>query len=488
MNVNDIYTVLPPLILAAGAVILLLIDLLIPRESKSITAWLAIVVLIATLVPVPMLVGRHQTGFSQMTAVDDVALFFDALFACIGVVTVLLTLRYNQDRGIMRGEFYPLLLFSATGMMLMAHAANLLTIFVGVELLSIPLYILCGIARPRVDSEESAMKYFLLGAFASGFLVYGIALTYGATGTTQIAEIARKIGAKAVGDTLLLFAGAALILVGLGFKVAAAPFHMWTPDVYEGAPTTVTAFMATATKAAGFAALLRVFVVGFAPLLSTWQPIVAVISAVTMIAGNVIALSQTNLKRMLAYSSIAHAGYILIGIAAGTPMGTTAVLFYLASYAATTLAAFAVMTSLGTVAGEDQSLDGYAGLFRRKPLLAAVMALAMFSLTGVPPTAGFAGKYFLFQAAVGTNLVWLAIIAVLTSAISAYFYLRVVVVMFMQEPAEKPQPLSVAGFGRSAAIAITAIATLVIGILPSTLLNFVTEAVKAVASAGHPPV
>ncbi|MCL4505380.1 MAG: NADH-quinone oxidoreductase subunit N [Chloroflexi bacterium] len=488
MNLNDIYTILPPLVLAGGAIVLLLVDLIVPRDNKAITAWLAIVVFAASLATAPLLAGRNQTGFNNMTAVDDYALFLDGLFACIGIVTVLLTLRYNQERGIMRGEFYPLLLFSTSGMMLMAHAVNLLTVFVGVELLSIPLYILCGIARPRVDSEESAMKYFLLGAFASGFLVYGIALIYGATGTTQLSEIARKISVHEVSDNLLLYTGAGLILVGLGFKVAAAPFHMWTPDVYEGAPTTVTAFMATATKAAGFAALIRVFMFGLAPLLSTWQPIMAVISALTMIVGNVIALSQTNLKRMLAYSSIAHAGYILMGVAAGNAMGATGVLFYLASYAVTTLAAFAVMTSLGTVSGEDQSIEGYAGLFRRKPFMAIVMALAMFSLTGVPPTAGFAGKYFLFQAAISSNLVWLAVIGVLTSVISAYFYLRVVVTMFMREPAEQPQPLSVSNFGRSAAVVITGAATLAIGILPSSLLGLVTEAVKAFASAGHPPI
>jgi NADH-quinone oxidoreductase subunit N len=487
MNSNDIYTILPPLVLVAGALVLLLVDLVVPRENKSVTAWLSVVVLALSMLTLPLLWGQNQIGFSNLVAVDGYALFLDGLIATISILTVLLTLRYNADRGIMRGEFYPLLLFSASGMMLMAHAVNLLIVFVAIELLSIPLYILCGIARPRVESEESSMKYFLLGAFASGFLVYGIALVYGATGSTQLSEIARKI-TGGVSDLLLLFVGIGLILVGLGFKVAAVPFHMWTPDVYEGAPTTVTAFMATATKAAGFAAVLRVFLFGLAPLLSTWQPVVAVIAALTMIVGNVVALTQTNLKRMLAYSSIAHAGYVLIGVAAGNELGTSAVLFYLATYAVTALAAFAVMTIMGTTAGEDQSLDAYAGLIQRRPGLALVMALAMFSLTGVPPTAGFAGKYFLFQAAVASGLVWLALIGVLTSVISAYFYLRVVVTMFMREPGADAQPLSATNIARGVAILVTAVATLALGVFPAPVLNLVSQAVKALASTGRLPM
>ena len=488
MNPNDILTILTPLILVIGGLVLLLVDLAVPPGKKAITAWLAIVALAAACVSLPFLGGLNLTGFNNMTAVDGYAVFLDGLIAGIAIVTVLLTLRYNEDRGIMRGEFYPLLLFSASGMMLMAHAVNLLIVFVALELLSIPLYVLCGIARPRVDSEESSMKYFLLGAFASGFLVYGIALIYGASGTLQLGEIARKISSGGITSNLLLFTGVGLVLVGLGFKVAAVPFHMWTPDVYEGAPTTVTAFMATATKAAGFAAVLRVFLFGLAPLLTTWQPIIAGLAALTMIVGNVVALTQTNLKRMLAYSSIAHAGYALVGVAAGNPLGTTGVLFYLASYAFTTLAAFAVMTVMATTVGENQSIDAYAGLIRRRPLLALVMALSMFSLTGVPPTVGFAGKYFLFQAAIASGLVWLAIVGVLTSVISAYFYLRVVVTMFMREPDAEAQPLSEPNTARGIAVALTGIATLIFGILPSPLLGLVTQAVKAIASTGRLPM
>lgn len=490
MNLTDLYTIVPPLILVAGAIVTLMADLAVPRENKAITAWLAIVVYILSLVSLGFLWGLGIAGlhgFGGMVILDSYALFLDGLFASIGITTILLTFRYNPERGIVRGEFYPLLLLSTAGMMLMAHAMNLLIVFLAIELLSFPLYILCGIARPRVDSEESSLKYFLLGAFASGFLVYGIALIYGATGTIQLTELAQKVSSGTLPSSLLLYAGIGLILVGLSFKVAAVPFHMWTPDVYEGAPTTVTGFMATATKAAGFAAVVRVFLFGLAPLLATWQPAIVTLSALTMIVGNVVALSQTNLKRMLAYSSIAHAGYVLIGVAAGNPLGATGILFYLVSYAVTTLAAFAVMTVMGTSAGEDQSIDAYAGLARRKPWLAIVMALAMFSLTGVPPTAGFAGKYFLFQAAVASGLTWLAVLGVLTSVISAYFYLRVVVVMFMREPDTKPVPLSVTDGARSIAITFSALATLLLGIIPSPLLGIVGQAVSALTGSGHLP-
>jgi NADH-quinone oxidoreductase subunit N len=419
------------------------------------------------------------TTFYGMVRGDGYAFFLDALIASIGALTVLLTLRYNEARGIMRGEFYTLMMFSMAGMMLMGHSVNLLTVFVAVELLSIPLYVLCGIARPNVESEESAMKYFLMGAFASGFLVYGIALVYGATGTTSLETLATLLGdAAGAYDPALLFAGVALVLVGLGFKVAAAPFHMWTPDVYQGAPTTVTAFMSTATKAAGFAAVLRVFMFGFAPLLPEWQPIVAAIAALTMIIGNVTALVQTNVKRMLAYSSIAHAGYVLVGVAAGNEQGAIGVLFYLAAYAFTSLAAFAVMAAVGSGREEDQTLEAYAGLGRKKPLLGIVMAIAMFSLIGIPPTAGFVGKYFLFGAAVTSGLTWLAVLGILTSVVSAYFYLRVVMTMFMREPQPEGEAI-VASAPRSLAAAISVAVVLIVGLLPAPLLSLVTSGVQS---------
>lgn len=479
MSVNDLITVLPFLVVVVGGIAVLLIDLAISADKKHITAWLAVgVTLLAGLASVVLWANPPTSSFYGMVRGDGYAYFIDSLLAAIGVMTLLLTLRYNEARGIMRGEFYPLMLFSLAGMMLMGQAMNLIVVFVAVELLSIPLYILCGIARPRLDSEESAMKYFLMGAFASGFLVYGIALVYGATGTVSLGELPVILSAPAANyDPTLLFAGAALILVGLGFKVAAAPFHMWTPDVYEGAPTTVTAFMATATKVAGFAALMRVFMFGFEPLLAQWQPIMAILAALTMIIGNVTALMQTNIKRMLAYSSIAHAGYVLVGVSAGDAAGVTAVLFYLAAYAFTTIAAFAVIAAIGSGKEEDQSIDAYAGLSRRKPMLALVMAIAMFSLIGIPPTAGFFGKYFLITAAIGANLTWLAVVMMLTSVVSAFFYLRVVVVMYMREPQTDGEVIT-GNIPRSLAAAISATAVIVIGILSAPVLGVITTSLQ----------
>jgi NADH-quinone oxidoreductase subunit N len=348
-------------------------------------------------------------------------------------------LKRNQ---IERGEYYVLLMFSISGMMLMGMSADLIMVFLSLELLSIPLYVLAGIAAPRLDSEEAALKYFLLGAFSSGFVVYGAALIYAATGATAIEGILAALSAGAV-EMGLLSVGAALFMVGLGFKVAVVPFHMWTPDVYHGAPTSVTAFMSVGAKAAGFAALLRVFVLAFPSLSGEMMPVMWVLAALTMILGNLVAIAQSNIKRMLAYSSIAHAGYILMALA---PYGDTSVaadsvasaLFYLVAYALTSFAAWAVVIALEWRAGPDEgskglSMSDYAGLGRKRPALAAVMAVAMLSFTGFPPTLGFVGKFYLFRTVLEGGFVGLALIGVLTSLVSAYYYLRVVVIMYMQE-------------------------------------------------------
>ncbi len=468
INSTDVVAVLPFISVALGSVGLLIADLLIPAERRHVTAWLAAALLLTAAVIALSLLGSPTfEAFGGMVISDPTAFFLDTLICTIGLVTILLTLRYNQVRGILRGEFYILLALSISGMTLVTHANNLLILLLGIELLSIPLYVLCGIARPRLESEESALKYFLTGAFASGFLVYGIALTYGASGTLslQTAPAAPNVS----GDPLLLI-GIGLILVGLGFKVAAVPFHLWAPDTYEGAPTTVTAFMATATKVAGFAALLRVLHGGLPGMESTWQPLVAIIAAATMIVGNLAALAQQNLKRMLAYSSIAHAGYALVGVAAHD---TTSVVFYLTGYAFTTLAAFAVITAIGSSEGEEmQFLEAYSGLGRQKPLLGAVLAIAMFSLIGIPPTVGFIGKYFVFQAAVAKGLVWLAVLGVLTSAMAAYYYLRVVMVAFIRE-GSAAAPLPTPSAPRNLAAAISVAAVFVLGVVPALLLSMI---------------
>jgi NADH-quinone oxidoreductase subunit N len=418
--------------------------------------------------------SSDASGFSGMIVLDGMSAFIGFVGLIATLLTVWVSLNYNRDRRIERGEYYALLLFSTSGIVLMAQAANLIVVFLGLELLSIPLYVLAGFARPQAESEEAAIKYFLLGAFATGFLVYGIALMYGATGTTDLAGIAAV--AQTGKNATLLLAGAGLIIVGLGFKVAAVPFHMWTPDVYEGAPTPVTGFMSVGAKAAGVASLLRVFLVGLHSAQTDWIPVLAILAALTMIVGNVVALTQTNLKRMLAYSSIAHAGYMLMGLAAGNHAGLAAVQFYLLAYTLTNIGAFAVLAVMARSAGEDQTFHQYAGLMRRQPWLAAAMTVFMLSLTGFPPTGGFFGKYYLFMAAVQGNLGWLAIIGVLTSVVSAFFYLRVIVNMTMREP-EREMPARIYP-ALAATLAVTALGTLVLGVWPAPWLQLAQAGLK----------
>jgi len=468
LSTNDLLSILPVLILSGWAMVLLVVELFIPKERSALIGWLSVVGLVGALIALAVLWNKAWSGFGGMVMLDGPAAFIGLVGIVATLLTVWLSLNYIRDRGIQRGEYYPLLLFSTSGILLLAPANNLVIVFLGLELLSIPLYVLAGFARPQLDSEEAAIKYFLLGAFASGFLVYGIALVYGATGTTDLAGIAQAVQAGR-GSTLLLI-GAGLLIVGLGFKVAAAPFHMWTPDVYEGAPTPVTAFMSVGAKAAGFAALLRVFLFGLGAAHADWSIVIAILSALTMIVGNVVALAQTNLKRLLAYSSIAHAGYMLSGVAAGpTSGGWGAVLFSLLAYAVTNLGTFAVLSVMASREGEDQAFRQYVGLGRRQPWLAAAMAVFMLSLTGIPPTGGFFGKYYLFQAAVNGQLGWLAIVGVLTSVVSAFFYLRVIVDMTMRE-AEGQTPVRVYPV-LMATLAVTALGTLVLGLWPGPWLQ-----------------
>ncbi len=475
MTLTDLLSLLPAAIVAGWATVLLLVDLAIPYARKHLTAWLALAGLAAAFVASVSLSGRTLTGFSGMVVADGFAQFLNYVFLLSGAVGILLARSYNERMGIERGEFYALLLFTLSGMMLMAVAGDLIVVFLAIELLSIPLYVLAGFARPRLDSEESAMKYFLLGAFSTGFLVYGIALTYGATRTTSLAGIVQAVSAgQAVAG--LLLAGIGLLLVGLGFKVAAVPFHMWTPDVYEGAPSVVAAFMSVGAKAGGFAALLRVFVSAFPDVAADWVPAAAVIAALTMTLGNVAAIAQSNIKRMLAYSSIAHAGYILMAlVAAGTPaiaqFSVGSALFYLLAYAFTNFGAWAVVMAVEREGGQGLAMDDYAGLGARRPGLALAMALFMLSLTGLPPTVGFVGKFYVFRAALEADQVGLALIGVLTSLISAYYYLRVVVIMYMREgPGEALRRWSL-----SATVGLTALATFVLGLFPGGLMGLATR-------------
>ena len=477
MNSSDLLAILPLIVLAGWACVLLLVDLFIPDEHKSWTAWLAAAGLLVALLLLVFQRNIPVTAFNRMVSVDGFAAFLMVLVLGAGLIGILLAKDYLKRTGIERGEYYSLLLFSICGMMLMAMAADLILVFLALELLSIPLYVLAGFARPNVNSEEASLKYFLLGAFAGGFLVYGVAMIFGATGTTRLADIVSSISANTA-NLGLLAVGGGLVLVGLGFKVAAVPFHMWTPDVYQGAPSPVTAFMSIGAKAGGFAALIRIFVTAFPVLSLDMTTVLWVVAALTMILGNVVAIAQTNIKRLLAYSSIAHAGYILMAL---VPYGNGAVsrdavasgLFYLLAYGLTNFAAWAVVIALEQAEEKGLALDDYAGLGRKYPLLAAAMAVAMFSFTGVPPTLGFVGKFYLFRTVLDGGFVGLAIIGVLTSLVSAYYYLRIVIIMYMRDgdPQVRSEPwLYITAVGSAAAV-------VVLSIVSQPLIQWASQAV-----------
>jgi NADH-quinone oxidoreductase subunit N len=476
MTPSDLAAIFPLLLLTAWACGLMLLDAFVPAERKGISAGMAALGLVATLAIVIAGFGQEAQAFHGMLVVDGFAAFLDAIFLASGLLGIALAYDYLKRMGIERGEYYSLLLFSICGMMLMGRAGDLIIVFLALELLSIPLYVLAGFAVPRLESEESALKYFLLGAFATGFVVYGIALTYGAVGSTRLGAIVEAVAAGVELRGLLLV-GVGLILIGLGFKVAAVPFHMWTPDVYHGAPSAVTAFMSVGAKAGGFAALLRVLLTALPGVAAAWAPAAAWIAALTMIWANLAAIAQPNIKRMLAYSSIAHAGYILMALAASAspgaaPQASSAALFYLAAYAVTNLGAWGVVLAVERKEGAGLSIDDYAGLGTRQPALALAMTAFMLSLTGVPPTVGFVGKFYLFRAAVDANLIALALAGVVTSLISAFYYLRVVVVMYMRpgEPEVRSERWLDAGLG------LAAIATVLLGILPGPLLALAENA------------
>ena len=397
MNPNELLTILPFVVLTGSACILLLVDLFIPRERKGWTAGLAALGMIASIVIALARFGQASQAFSGMVIEDGFSSFLNILALASGLISIALAYDYLKRMGIERGEYYTLMMFSISGVMLMAMAGDLIIVFLALELISIPLYVMAGIARPKSESEEAALKYFLLGASSTGFMVYGIALVFGATGSTSLAAIAAAAGSGSA-NLALLSVGAGLLLIGLGFKVAAVPFHMWTPDVYQGAPSAVTAFMSVSAKVGGFAALLRVFTLAFPAIADKMTPVFWVLAALTMILGNLVAVVQNNVKRLLAYSSIAHAGYILMALVTVGQKGlaadaVSAALFYLMAYAFTNFGAWAVVITLERAEGRGLEIDDYAGLARKYPGLAAAMVGLMLSFIGVPPTVGFLGKF-----------------------------------------------------------------------------------------------
>ena len=477
MTQIDFYTILPVSLLVVWACALLLVDLNITKERKGLTALLAAVGLAVTMGVALTQIGQNYTGFKGMVVLDGFSNFLNILFLLTGMFGIAVAIGYLKRMNLERGEYYVLMLFSVAGMMLMSQATDLIVTFLALELLSIPLYVLAAFAYSRTESAEAGIKYFLLGSYATGFVVFGIALTFGAAGTTSFAAIAAAV-ASGTATTSLLLAGSALILVGLGFKVAVVPFHMWTPDVYQGSPTSVTAFMAAGAKAAGFAALLRIFATVFPSLANDLMPVIAIISALTMILGNVTAIAQTNIKRMLAYSSIAQAGYILMAFVPFADKNirldsVSAGLFYLVAYTITSFGSWGVVMAMEKAEGRGLSIEDYAGLGRRYPLLAAAMTVFMLSLTGLPPTLGLIGKLYLFRAVMEGGVTWLALIGVLTSLISAFYYLRVIVVMYMKDG--DPQPANETWLGLT--IGACAVLTVIFSFIPQSLFAWASQAV-----------
>ncbi|HEY6085662.1 MAG TPA: NADH-quinone oxidoreductase subunit N [Nitrospira sp.] len=489
MTSFDVLAILPELIVVAAACLVLVLDPVIPSQRKEMLAWLSL----GTLALCIGLTGgqisvlnMRVSVFSDLVVVDGYARFWKLLLYIATGLTVLMSLPYLKVERLQLGEYYGFTLLSLSGMMVMVSGADLLTIYLGTELMSISLYIMAGLKRSSPRSLEASAKYFVLGSFSSGLLLYGISLLYGATGGTKLGTIANAIGTRGFDDPLVLIA-TILLAAGFGFKIAVVPFHMWTPDVYQGAPTSVTAFMAVASKAAGFAAFLRVFVEGLGGLKSDWSALFLFLCLATLILGNVVAIVQTNIKRMLAYSSIAHAGYALIGVvAAGRAMGESggtsglaSVMLYLTIYTFMTAGAFALVGMFRKGGIEGEEIEDFSGLAKRQPLAALVMLVFMVSLAGIPPTAGFIGKFYVFMAAVEAGLTWLAVIALIFAAVSAYYYMRVIMVMYMREP--EPTTADLPRLVPSPALSIVLICAaagvILFGLFPSPLVSLALQSV-----------
>jgi NADH-quinone oxidoreductase subunit N len=448
------------------------------RDERMPIGGLGIVGLVGAAISAMLLWDRNTASFGVIVA-DNFGLFVTVILVVVGILTIMFSSQVVEREGIPKGEYYSLLLFSLVGMIMMATANDLLVIFVALEILSLAVYVLTGIRRDNPHGTEAAFKYFLLGAFSSAFFLYGIAFTYGLTGSTRLDRVGAYLAAQSLSDNPLILLALGLLLVGFAFKISAVPFHMWTPDAYEGAPAIVTGFMSTAVKAAAFAAFARVFLSSFEPFSTQWAPVVWILSAATMILGTVVGVAQSNLKRMLAYSSIAHGGYLLVGLVAANQVGKAAILFYLLAYAITNLAAFGVIALLGTRDQPNDELRDYAGLWHTHPALAALMTVSLLSLGGLPPTVGFIGKWYIFSAAVSAGYYGLAIIGVLTSVVSVFFYLRVVVMMYMAEREGAAVPARVSGVGL-AALTVAIVAIFYLGILPTAVLDLAAESIATI--------
>lgn len=477
LPVINLAPIMPEVILAIFGMALLLVNVFVPSEQKAYLGYLSLVGIIAAGVATIGGWGVSLDAFSGSVVQDNFALFFKGIFLLSAGLTVLISDHYMKREGCNQGELYPLILFATMGMMLMASGTDLMTVFLGLEVLSVSLYVLAGFNRANLKSNEAGLKYFLLGAFSTGFLLYGMALTYGATGTTKIPKIAEFVAFNGmVAQSPMFYIGMLLMASGFAFKIAAAPFHMWTPDVYEGAPTPMTAFMSAGPKAAGFAAFMRVLIIAFPSLKADWSDLLWILAVLTMTVGNLIALNQDNIKRMLAYSSIAHAGYALVGFTAGNAEGSAGIMFYMLSYAFMNIGAFAIIILVGKKGEENNNVADYAGFATKHPVLALAMSIFLFSLAGMPPTAGFIGKFYLFSGAIKAGYIWLAIIGVLNSAASVYYYLRAMVYMYMKNPTEEFDWMTLSP-AVMLCILIAVVGVLVPGVVPSYLLELAQKAV-----------
>ncbi len=478
----DLLRLSPDLLLTVGGALMMVIEPLTAPPKKGRMGAIAALLIACAIALSAAAYSNPGTSFSGMLVVDGFSTFFRLIVYGCGLLTVLMSIDYfNRERGEESGEYYALIVFSLVGQSLMASANELVLIFIGLEISSISGYIMAGYIRDDKRNNESALKYFLLGSFATAFMLYGVAWIYGLTGSTNLDAVRRAIlgGAQDQSGSMLIIA-TILMFVGFAFKISASPFHIWAPDVYQGAPAPVAGFLSAGPKAAAFAMLIRVACSAFYPLSDQWEPLFWATALATMVIGNFAALRQSNIKRMLAYSSIAHAGYILVAVTAQSEVGIAAVMFYLASYVLMTMGAFAAVTLVASKGERHVEIEDFAGLMQRQPLVAGALTIFLFSLIGIPLTGGFFAKFYVFKAALDSNLIWLTILGLLNSAVAAFYYLRVLVVMFMKPAPAGAETMSVPGVAIRVTLLVSAIGTIYLGVYPSAVLDFAGKAAQLV--------
>lgn len=481
MNMNDFASIAPILMVTLAACATMLAEAFRPRGDHDRAKWFGIFGVIGLTGALVTSIGQwndYLVGFGVIT-VDNFTVFFNVTLAAIGLLTILLSVGNAERDDLPSGEYYTLMLFAIAGMMMMASTTDLLVIFIALEIMSLGVYVMTAIRRSSVEGVEAGFKYFVLGAFSSAFFLYGIAMAYAVAGTTKLDEIGMRVASSSLDPGILLILAMILLIVGFAFKVGAVPFHMWVPDAYQGAPTLVTGFMSTGVKVAAMAAFVRVFMTAFEPMRLEWIPILSVIAALTMILGTVVGVAQTSVKRMLAYSSIAHAGILLVGLVAASSTGKAAILFYLVAYSITNLGAFGVLAALSSADRPHDDVRDFAGMWKERPALSALLTVFLLSLGGFPPTVGFIGKWYIFNAAVQEGMYTLAILGVLTSVVSVFFYLRIVVMMYMSDETaaeNRPvvSPLTMVG------LVIAVVGVLYLGILPGGLLSVAADSVASI--------